>query len=84
MKKLEEEIIKTGFRYLDNEDGTYDVCYDHAQDPYFSPIIRGHRVATIREDERLWYISNEGDTEGEYLKSDWTLKEAIIDQCVDF
>lgn len=84
MKTLEEEIIKTGFRYLDNGDGTYDVCYDHAQDLYFSPIIRGHRVATIREDERLWYISNEGDTEGMYLKSDWTLKEAIKDQCGDF
>lgn len=31
---LEQEIVKTGYRYRDNGDGTYDVCYDHAQDTF--------------------------------------------------
>ena len=33
---LEYEIIKYGYRYIDNGDGTFNVCYDHAQDSYFN------------------------------------------------
>ena len=78
---LEVELDKTGYRYLDNEDGTFDVCYDYNQYPFFS-AIKGYHVATIKEDEDLWYINNMGLGWGEYLKADWTLKDAIIDQCV--
>lgn len=81
-KELEEELKKLGYRYRDNEDGTYDVCYDHAQDSYFE--VNGYHVATVKEDENLWYINNnEGLGWGEYSKQDWTLKDAIYDQCID-
>lgn len=80
---LEEEIIKTGYRYCDNEDGSYDVCYDHAQDAFFSGVNTYH-VATIKDDDDLWYIDNHfGAGWGEYRKDDWTLKDAIYDQCID-
>lgn len=58
---LEYEIIKTGYRYIDNEDGTYDVCYDHAQDSYFSEINK-HHVARVRDDESTYYIIGESDS----------------------
>lgn len=80
---LEDEIIRLGFRYIDYEDGTYDVCYDHAQDSYFS-IIHRHHVARIRDDSKMWYINNEGQGEGEYQKCDWTLAEAIKNQCGEY
>lgn len=80
---LEEELIKTGYRYSDNEDGTFDVCYDHNQDAFFSPL-NGYHVATVKEDNELWYINNnEGAGWGEYPKADWTLERAIYDQCID-
>lgn len=80
---LEEELIKTGYRYSDNEDGTFDVCYDHNQDAFFSPL-NGYHVATVKEDNELWYINNnEGAGWGEYQKADWTLADAIHDQCID-
>ena len=78
---LEYEIIKTGYRYIDNEDGTYDVCYDHAQDSYLSEINK-HHVARVRENENTYYIIGEGDScEGEYPKNEWTLADAIKNQC---
>lgn len=78
---LEYEIIKTGYRYIDNEDGTYDVCYDHAQDSYFNEYS-WHHVAIVREDENTYYISGEGDScEGEYYKNEWTFADALINQC---
>jgi hypothetical protein len=52
---LEEELIKTGYRYSDNEDGTFDVCYDHNQDAFFSPL-NGYHVATVKEDDELWFV----------------------------
>lgn len=80
---LEEELIKTGYRYSDNEDGTFDVCYDHNQDAFFSPL-NGYHVASVKEDNELWYINNnEGAGWGEYPKADWTLADAIHDQCID-
>lgn len=81
-KEIEEELDKTGYRYRDNEDGTYDVCYDHNQDSFFSPLHR-HHVATVKEDDEFWYINNEGMGWGEYSKADWTLKDAIYDECID-
>mgnify|MGYP004462043325 CR=1 FL=1 len=81
---LEYEIIKTGFRYNDNGDGTFDVCYDHAQDAYFSEINK-HHVARVREDENTYYIKGEGDScEGEYYKNEWTFADALKNQCGDF
>lgn len=81
---LEYEIIKTGFRYNDNGDGTFDVCYDHAQDVYFSEINK-HHVARVREDENTYYIIGEGDScEGEYYKNEWTFADALKNQCGDF
>ena len=81
---LEYEIIKTGFRYIDNGNGTFDVCYDHAQDSYFSEI-NGHHVATVREDDSTWYIKGEyGTCEGEYPKKDWTFSDALKNQCIDY
>ena len=78
---LEYEIIKTGYRYIDNEDGTFNVCYDHSQDSYFSEYS-WHHVARVREDENTYYISGEGDScEGEYPKNEWTLSDAIKNQC---
>ena len=83
MKKIEEELDNTGYRYRDNEDGTYDVCYDHNQDSFFTGVNMYH-VATIKEDENLWYINNnEGAGWGEYPKEDWTLEQAIYDQSID-
>lgn len=79
---LEDEIIKLGYRYTVNDDGTYDVCYDHAQDSFF-PVSQ-HHIARVREDDSMWYISNEGEVEGEYPKCDWTLAEAIKDQCGEY
>ena len=78
---LEYEIIKSGYRYIDNEDGTYDVCYDHAQDSYFSEMNK-HHVSRVREDENTYYIKGEVDSfEGEYYKNDWTFADALINQC---
>lgn len=80
---LEYEIIKYGYRYIDNGDGTFNVCYDHAQDSFFDGISSYH-VATVKEDDDLWYIdNNEGSGWGEYPKADWSLSKAIYDQCID-
>lgn len=76
------EIIKTGFRYIDNKDGTFDVCYNHEQDSYFS-VVNKHHVATVREDNNVWYIKGEGDScEGEYYKNEWNLADALKNQCI--
>lgn len=83
MTTIEQELIKTGYRYSDNEDGSFDVCYDHNQDAFFSPLHRYH-VATVKEDGELWYVDNNcGAGWGEYPKKDWTLERAIYDQCID-
>lgn len=80
---LENEIIKTGFRYIDNEDGTFDVCYDHEQDANFLEINQ-HHVAKVREDDSTWYIKGEFDTcYGEYPKKDWTFADALKHQCIE-
>lgn len=80
---LEEELKKTGYRYSDNEDGSFDVCYDHNQDSFFSPL-HGYHVATVKEDDEHWYVDNNcGAGWGEYSKKDWTLERAIYDQCID-
>ena len=80
---IEIELDKTGYRYQSNEDGSYDVCYDHNQDNYFNGINMYH-VATIKDDNELWYINNHaGAGWGEYPKKDWTLKDAIYDQCIN-
>lgn len=80
---IEYEIIKTGFRYIGNGDGTFDVCYDHSQDSYFSEINK-HHVARVREDDNTWYIKGEYDTcEGEYSKKDWTFADALKYQCIE-
>ena len=43
-----------------------------------------YHVATVKEDEELWYINNnEGGGWGEYPKADWNLSKAIYDQCID-
>lgn len=78
---LEYEIIKYGYRYIDNGDGTFNVCYDHAQDSYFNEYS-WHHVARVREDENTYYIKGEGDScEGEYYKNEWTFADALINQC---
>ena len=83
MTTIEQELMKTGYRYSDNEDGTFDVCYDHNQDAFFSPL-NGYHVATVKEDDELWYVDNNcGAGWGEYPKADWTLERAIYDQCID-
>ena len=80
---LEKEIEKLGYRYEDNEDGTFDVCYDHAQDSYFGGSNK-HHVATVRATKNSWFVDNKcGLGEGEYSKADWTLADAIKDQCID-
>ena len=80
---LEEELIKTGYRYRENDDNSFDVCYDHSQDSFFDGINSYH-VATVKEDDDLWYIdNNEGAGWGEYPKADWSLSKAIYDQCID-
>ena len=80
---LEYAIIATGFRYIDNEDGTFDVCYDHKQDSFFSEICK-HHVATVRDDANMWYIQGEyDDIYGEYPKKDWTFADALKNQCID-
>lgn len=77
---LEYEIIKTGYRYIDNRDGTFNVCYDHAQDSYFSEINK-HHVARVRDDENTYYLIGEGEyCEEQYPKNLWTLADAIINQ----
>lgn len=82
MTTLEKELIKTGFCYAENEDGTFDVCYDHDQDSFFG--FSQYHVATVREDDKLWYVDNNcGLGEGEYPKEDWSLMEAIHDQCIE-
>lgn len=81
---VEYEIIKTGYRYIDNGDGTFNVCYDHALDSYFSEYS-WHHVARVREDENTYYIKGEGDScEGEYYKNEWTFADALRYQCEDF
>lgn len=83
MTTLEQELIKTGYCYRDNEDGSFDVCYDHNQDAFFSPL-NGYHVATVKEDDEHWYVDNGcGAGWGEYSKEDWTLERAIYDQCID-
>ena len=83
MNKLEEELKKTGYRYRDNEDGSFDVCYDHNQDASFSGVNMYH-VATVKVDDEFWYVNNNcGAGWGEYPKKDWTLERAINDQCID-
>jgi hypothetical protein len=83
MTTIEQELIKTGYCYRDNEDGSFDVCYDHNQDAFFSPLHRYH-VATVKEDDELWYVDNNcGAGWGEYPKADWTLERAICDQSID-
>lgn len=83
MTTIEQELIKTGYRYSDNEDGTFDVCYDHNQDLFFSPLNVYH-IATVKEDDERWCVDNGcGAGWGEYPKEDWTLERAIYDQCID-
>lgn len=68
---IEDELIKTGYCYSSNDDGTYDVCYDHNQDSFFDGIHNQH-VATVKEDDDFWYINNNaGLGWGEYSKADW-------------
>lgn len=46
--------------------------------------VNMYHVATVKEDNELWYINNnEGAGWGEYPKADWTLADAIYDQCID-
>ena len=80
MKTIEQELKKTGYCYRNNEDGTFDVCYDHDQDAFFAGVSMYH-VATVKEDDELWYVDNNcGAGFGEYTKADSTLIEAINDQ----
>lgn len=80
---LDKELNLTGFRYRDNEDGTFEVCYDHNQDTWFDSDP--YHTAAARDDEEYWYIDNRyGLGEGIYPKSDYTLLEAIYDQCGDW
>lgn len=83
MKNMKEELVRTGYCYCDNEDGTYDVCYNHNQDSSFTGVNMYH-VATIKEDDDFWYVNNnEGAGWGGYPKVDWTLADAIHDQCIN-
>ena len=78
-----DELNNTGYVYRDNEDGTYDVCYDHSQDVNFTGVNMYH-VATVKEEGDLWCVNNNsGAGWGEYPKADWTLMDAISDQCID-
>ena len=78
-----DELNNTGYVYRDNEDGTFDVCYDHDQDANFTGVNMYH-VATVKEEGDLWCVNgNEGAGWGEYPKEDWTLERAIYDQCID-
>lgn len=78
-----DELNNTGYVYRDNEDGTFDVCYDHDQDANFTGVNMFH-VATVKEEGDLWCVNgNEGAGWGEYPKEDWTLERAIYDQCID-
>ena len=80
---LEEELIKTGYRYRENDDTSFDVGYDHNQHSFFTGVNMYH-VATVKDDEDLWYVNNnEGAGWGEYPKADWSLSKAIYDQCID-
>ena len=81
MKTIIDELNSTGYVYRDNDDGTFDVCYDHDQDPNFVGANMYH-VATIKDACDHWLInSNDGAGWGEYAKDFWSLKEAINDQC---
>ena len=51
---LEQELIKTGFRYSDNEDGSYNVEYN------------GYAV-TVSEDEEDWCLNYIKTPEGNIL-----------------
>ena len=83
MTTIEQELIKTVYCYRDNEDGSFDVCYDHNQDAFFAGVSMYH-VATVKEDDESWYVDNGcGAGWGEYPKEDWTLERAIYDQCID-
>lgn len=78
---LEYEIIKSGYRYIDNGDGTFNVCYDHAQDSYFNEYSL-HHVARVREDENTYYIKGEGiRARVNTIKNEWTFTDALINQC---
>lgn len=44
-----DELNNTGYVYRDNEDGTFDVCYDHDQDANFTGVNMFH-VATVKEE----------------------------------
>ena len=78
-----DELNNTGYVYRDNEDGTFDVCYDHDQDANFTGVNMFH-VATVKEEGDLWCVNgNEGAGWGEYCKEDWTLERAIYDQCIE-
>lgn len=82
-KTIEEELIETGYRYRDNEDGTFDVCYDHDQDANFTEVNMYH-VATVKDEGDLWCVNgNTGAGWGEYPKEDWTLERSIYDQCIE-
>ena len=51
---------------------------------HFFDGISSYHVATVKEDDDLWYIdNNEGAGWGEYPKADWSLSKAIYDQCID-
>ena len=78
-----DELNNTGYVYRDNEDGTFDVCYDHDQDANFTGVNMFH-VATVKEEGDLWCVNgNEGAGWGEYRKEDWTLERDIYDQCIE-
>ena len=52
--RLEEELIKTGYRYRENEDGSYNVEYN------------GYAV-TVSEDEEDWRLNYIKTPEGNIL-----------------
>lgn len=59
------------------------MCYDHSQDANFTGVNMYH-VATVKEEGDLWCVNNNcGAGWGEYPKADWTLMDAISDQCID-
>lgn len=76
---LAEEISNTGFRYRDNGDGTFDVCYDHREDSFFD--MSAQSTAVVSENTSCWLVDyNTGAGIAEYPKEDWSLKDAITDQ----
>lgn len=54
MRKLIEEIIKAGYLYRDNEDGSYDIEY------------HGYTL-TVSEDEDIWCFNYIKTPEGKIL-----------------